>query len=236
MSGAGANALTISTTDPYSLQPELKHAAVAVEKVDLPWQLVILRKAGEGRLAALPLLAKARSLLSQFPSASVGLYGRAEPLVVFRAEMSEALSEDHLHEIDGLFGLEQAESAIVYADRRRRISKRAVMSDGKLTGVRLAGETRAQSWLKDAIAENTLDAALFRCALAPIGNPPSQLLGKSRVVCNCADVTEAQLRAELKQGTTLLQLGERLKCGTYCGSCVPELRQMIAGRTQEAVV
>ena len=236
MNSAGVNALTISATDPYSQQPELKHTTVAVEKVDLPWQLVILRKAGEGRLAASQLLEKARSLLPQFASASVGLYGRAEPLVVFRAEMSEALPEDRLREIDGLFGLDDAESAIVYADRQRQISKRAAMLDGKLIGVRLAGETLAQSWLKDAMAENTLDAALIRCALAPIGKPPSQLLGKSRVVCNCADITEAQLRAELNRSTTLLQLGEKLKCGTYCGSCVPELRQMIAGRIREAAV
>jgi assimilatory nitrate reductase catalytic subunit len=64
-------------TRPYSHQPELKHAAVAVNKAELPWQLVILRKAGVGELAALALLARARTLLGEFAFASVGLYGRA---------------------------------------------------------------------------------------------------------------------------------------------------------------
>jgi assimilatory nitrate reductase catalytic subunit len=46
MNSAGVNALTTSARDPFSQQPELKHAAVAVDKADLPWQLVVLRKAG----------------------------------------------------------------------------------------------------------------------------------------------------------------------------------------------
>ena len=82
MNSAGVNALTTSARDPYSHQPELKHAAVAVNKAKLPWQLVILRKAGVGELAALTLLARARTLLGEFAFASVGLYGRDEPLVI----------------------------------------------------------------------------------------------------------------------------------------------------------
>ena len=42
MAGLGINALTLPTFDPYSKQPELKHAAVQVEKIDLPWQFVAM--------------------------------------------------------------------------------------------------------------------------------------------------------------------------------------------------
>jgi assimilatory nitrate reductase catalytic subunit len=226
MSSAGVNALTISATDPYSQQPELKHAVVAIEKADLPWQLVILRKAGDGKLDSLTLLKTARSLLREFEYASVGLYGSAEPLVIFRAAMSEALTEDRLREIDALFGLDEEESAIVYADHRRRISKRARAPDGVLIGVRLAGETLAQSWLKDVMAENALDASLIRWAVAPIGKPPHRLTEKSRIVCNCADISEAQLKTGFARGASLAELQEKLRCGTFCGSCVPELKQM----------
>ncbi|MBN9422906.1 MAG: (2Fe-2S)-binding protein, partial [Candidatus Accumulibacter sp.] len=119
----------------------------------------------------------------------------------------------------------------VYADHRRHVSKRAVAPDGRLIGVRLAGETLAQSWLKDAMADDTLDAALIRWAVAPIGSPPLRLPEKSRVVCKCADVSERQIRAELAAtpGLALEGLQDRLKCGTFCGACVPELKQMIAG-------
>jgi len=234
MSSAGVNALTISTTDPYSQQPELKHAAVAIEKAELPWQLVVIRKGDAGEdspLSALTLLEKARTLLPQFAYATVGLYGRAEPLVIFRAALGEALSEARLQEIDALFGLNDEAAAIVYADHRRQISKRAVAPDGRLLGVRLAGETLAQSWLKDVMADDTLDAALIRWAVAPIDKPPSKLPEKSRVVCKCADITETQINAEFAQGAGLAAVQEKLKCGTFCGSCVPELKQMLARQT-----
>ncbi len=235
MNSPGVNALTLSATDPYSQQPELKHAAVNIEKADLPWQLVVLRKAGEGELAALPLLEKARQLLPEFAYATVGLYGRAAPLVIFRAALKEALPESRLRAIDALFGLDDDESSIVYADQRRQISKRAVAPEGKLLGVRLAGETLAQAWLKDVMADDTLDAALIRWAVAPIEQAPSKLPVKSRIVCKCADITEAQITAELNKGSTLAALQENLKCGTFCGACVPELKQMLAAGSAQAV-
>ena len=239
MNSAGVNALTLAATDPFSFQPELKHAAVAVERADLPWQLVVLRKGGTGELAPLALLARARRLLPEFAFASVGLYGRAEPLVVLRAAHGEALPESRLHEIDALFGLADDAAAIVYADHRRQISKRAIAPDGTLIGVRLAGETQAQSWLKDVMADDALDAALIRWAVAPIGRRPGKLPQKSRIVCNCADISEAQIAADLAAGATLAMLQEKRKCGTFCGSCLPELRQMVAGQaahTDETVI
>ena len=247
MNSAGVNALTLSAYDPFSQQPELKHAAVAVEQAELPWQLVVLRKAGSGELAAPTLLAKARSLLPDFAFASVGLYGRSEALVVFRAAHGEALPESRLREIDALFGLDaDAAAAIVYADPRRQISKRALAPDGKLIGIRLAGETQAQSWLKEVMAaeaeENddadaartALDPALIRWAVAPIGKRPGKLPQRNRIVCNCGDISEAQIKADLESGATLAVLQEKRKCGTFCGSCLPVLRQMVASQTQRA--
>src|SRR4029450_5984752 len=36
----GVNGVTCSATDPVSKQPELKHAAIAVEAVELSWRLL----------------------------------------------------------------------------------------------------------------------------------------------------------------------------------------------------
>ena len=42
LKGLGTNVLTQPAFDPLSRQPELKHAGVEVDKVELPWQLFAL--------------------------------------------------------------------------------------------------------------------------------------------------------------------------------------------------
>ncbi|TXH22749.1 MAG: nitrate reductase, partial [Elusimicrobia bacterium] len=227
MNSAGVNALTLPVFDPLSKQPELKHAAVSVRKAELPWPLVVLRKASdEGE--ALALLGRARALLGDFAYASVGLCGRASPVVVFRAALAEAASAQVLQTIDTIFGLADERSVIVYDDHRRGISKRALSRNGELIGVRLAGETRAHEWLKEVVSDGSLQPELIRWVVAPLGRRPGAVPAKSRVVCQCADVSEAEIVADLGAGATLATLQEKHKCGTYCGSCLPELRRLAA--------
>ncbi len=230
MNGYGANALMPAATDPYSFQPELKHAAVAVEKVELPWTLVVLRHGDEASADgnALALLERARPLLKRFPYATVGLYGGAEPLVVLRAAAAAAPAAELLAGIDALFGLAGDDGAIVYVDPKRAIDKKALARDGRLLGVRLAGETLALAWLKDAMADDALDAALIRFALAPSATPPKQAPAPSPLLCKCAGVNEAQVKKALAAGATLDAVQDTLKCGTYCGGCLPALRKMAA--------
>ena len=138
------------------------------------------------------------------------------------------MTEARLLEIDALFALDGEEGATVYADPRRNISKRVLTRDGQMVGVRLAGEVQAQGWIKEAIAEGAADASLARWAVAPVSAPPSALPPKSRVVCKCADVSEIQITNALAQGGAFAELQDTLKCGTYCGACVPELKRMVA--------
>ncbi|WP_287670463.1 molybdopterin-dependent oxidoreductase [Accumulibacter sp.] len=186
----------------------------------------------ERALAAgdLARVGSARGLFPEFAFASVGLYGRADPLVILRATHTTALPESRLQQIDALFGVDDDAAAIVYVDHRRQISKRAVAPDGELVGVRLAGETQAQSWLREVMADNTLDAELIRWAVAPIGQRPGKLQPRSRVVCQCADITAAQTAADIEAGATLAVVQDQRKCGTFCGSCLPEIRQMISAQ------
>ena len=57
---------------------------------------------------------------------------------------------------------------------------------------------------------------------------------------NCADITVAQITADLATGATLAMVQDKRKCGTFCGSCLPELKQMIAsqalGTVSETIV
>ena len=226
MNSAGVNAVACDAIDPYSMQPELKHAAVQIGKVDLPYPLTIIRRCGS-RSDALVMMQQARSKLAAFPYVSISLYGRASPLVVFRAAAEGPIDSAQIAELDRLFALDADDGAIFYEDARRHIVKKAIASDGKLLGVRLAGETLAQGWLKKAMAEDELDASLIRLALAPSAKPPVSMAPRN-IVCKCADVSDVQIAKALAAGANLAGLQDKLKCGTFCGSCVPEIKRMVA--------
>jgi len=226
MNSPGVNALACDAVDPSSMQPELKHAAVQVAPAGLPYPLAILRRCAD-RDEALALLARARRRLADFPYATVGLYGRQSPLVVMRAALPAAIDAARLDELDALFGLDGDSGAIVYIDASRNIAKKAIASDGRLLGVRLAGETLSQSWLKQALAEDELDAGLIRFALAPTATAPVSVAPRN-IICKCADVSDVQIRAAISAGAGLPQLQEQLKCGTFCGGCLPDIKQLVA--------
>ena len=170
---------------------------------------------------------RARGSLKSFPYATVGLYGRKTPLVVFRAATKVATADCEIAEIDRLFGLDTQDGAIVYEDATRRVSKKAIAQDGRLLGVRLAGETLAQVWLKQAMAEDELDVSLIRFALAPSAKPPVTMVARN-IICKCADISDVQIGLELEGGADLPKLQDKLKCGTFCGSCVPDIKRMVA--------
>lgn len=52
---------------------------------------------------------------------------------------------------------------------------------------------------------------------------------QSAVICSCFQVREAVICAAIREGChSYQQLGQQLKCGTNCGSCIPELKALIA--------
>jgi len=51
------------------------------------------------------------------------------------------------------------------------------------------------------------------------------------IICSCYSVGEIPITEAVRQGChSVQQLGEKLKCGTNCGSCIPELKKIIAGQ------
>jgi bacterioferritin-associated ferredoxin len=57
---------------------------------------------------------------------------------------------------------------------------------------------------------------------------PDEDTGRGRTICNCFDVAEDEIDAFLARSNSLAELQARLKCGTSCGSCLPEVRRRIA--------
>lgn len=230
---AGVNALTTSARCPSSHQPELKHAAVKILKAELPWTLLAMAWLPEG--SALAAREALRRLMPRFAFASCVPFGRERSGVLLRAAAHEPPAADLLETIVHCLGL-QADQALHYQDARRG-QRRAVRLDrqGSVTLVQaflLAGDTQSQAWLK-TLLEDELPAQDYGRALLQGGaRAPLALAPRSRQICTCLNVNENTILTQLSQctgsaNTRLSALQAALKCGTQCGSCVPELRRLI---------
>ncbi len=230
---AGVNALTSPAYCPSSKQPELKHAAVKILKAELPWRLLCVAwLAPDDALRARAQLAP---LMQGFAFATCVPFGRERTGVLLRAAASEAADDALLQRIEGVLGL-SAHGVLHYADRRRgqRRSMRLERSgsDAKLEGFLLAGDISAETWVKPLLQDELPAQAYGRLLLIPGAKAPVAVASRGKQVCSCFDVSQNQISDALAgiTGTpdaVLAQLQDQLKCGTNCGSCIPELKRMV---------
>ncbi|WP_137918925.1 nitrate reductase [Hydrogenophaga sp. 2FB] len=240
---AGVNALTTSAYCPTSKQPELKHAAVKVLKAELPWTLLAVAWLPENR--ALAAREGLRALMAQFPFASCVPFSNGVPLadapgrerhgVLFRAAAHDAPEPALIERVEALLGLNTPD-VLRYADKRlgQRRTARLVREgeSTRLDAFVLAGDTRAEVWIKPLLQDELPAAAYGRLLLMPGAKAPVAIAAKGRQVCTCFNVTDDAIRAELKTCAgsgeqRLAALQTSLKCGTNCGSCVPELKRLV---------
>jgi assimilatory nitrate reductase catalytic subunit len=230
---AGVNALTTSAYCPTSRQPELKHAAVKVLKAELPWTLLGMAWLHEGE--SLPAREQLRHLMGLFPFATCVPFGRDRSGVMLRAAAYEAPPREVLARIEQMLGLDGPE-ALRYADRNKGQHRVANLVKGgdsaHLEAFLLAGDTTAQAWIATLLQEQLPAQAYGRLLLLPGGKPPVAVRERGTQVCNCLNVAQSEIRNYLlgAQGADperLAALQTALKCGTECGSCIPELKRLV---------
>ncbi|AZC23653.1 nitrate reductase [Pseudomonas sessilinigenes] len=229
----GVNAVTQPAFDPLSKQPELKHSGVRLEPVHLPWQLFALVEGDvQARFQAL------RPLCESLAYVSLALTGRERPALVIRAAHLQAPESQLLAAIDQHLGLD-AGPVLAYDDPRRAIGKRVRIEQERITAIRLAGETLARHWLQQLWLEGRADEQLRRWLLAPLSTPPQASgLGEpaDRTLCNCKNVGYRAVQAGIAAGLDLGQLRQQLGCGSQCGSCVPEIKRLLATTAQPLAI
>jgi assimilatory nitrate reductase catalytic subunit len=232
----GINALTTPARCPQSQQPELKHAAVKIVRAELPWRLVAA--AWLPATSALATREALKPLQASFAYASCVPFGRRRDGVLLRAAALEAPSDDVLARIEALLGLHGAD-VLRYADRRRG-QRRSMRLAGtgettRLEAFALAGDTSAEAWIKALLVDERPTQSYGRLLLSPGARAPVAVQPRGREVCSCFGTAEPEIDTALAQCSgsadeQLAQLQRRLRCGTNCGSCVPELRRRIAQR------
>ncbi|HEX4842885.1 MAG TPA: molybdopterin-dependent oxidoreductase [Limnobacter sp.] len=236
----GVNALTIEAFDPYSKQPELKHAAVKLTPLNLPWQAVVFMHSQQW----LALWHSARALYHHFDAALCVPIGRETPGLLFRAANAQAPNSNAIQAIQQLFRI-QGGDVMSYADPKTgAVRKLGLTINGEGAGrtatlhaVMLLGDVQSEPWLRTHFDQG-LDVLPLRAhLLAPLAQPPGAKARAVRMVCNCIGVPDQAIEGQIaatcaeqplaSEADVLKQLMGGLKCGTQCGSCLPEIRHMI---------
>jgi assimilatory nitrate reductase catalytic subunit len=224
----GVNGLTQPLFDPVSKQPELKHTAVKILKSELPWRLVVFGWVNES--SSLALQRDLRPLMRRFAFASCTLFGSTRTGVLLRAADDYAADPALVRQIHAMFGLEDV-SVLRYDDTRKGASRRVAVEGGRLRAVALAGDTAAETWLKQILEQEAEVAPFGRMLLSPSATAPQGFRQRGKVVCSCFNVASDDIESALEElggvADRLAALQAKLKCGTNCGSCVPEIKQML---------
>jgi assimilatory nitrate reductase catalytic subunit len=225
---AGVNTLTVPAFDPHSRQPELKHAAVKVAPAELPWRLAAFAELEESAISStiesLHAMQEGIAFLSVVPA------GRERPGILVRAAHEGAPAAEWITALDKLLNLDAAE-ILRYEDPRRAHARRVLVHAGRLAAVRISGAADVVArgeWLRDWLLSGEPVEAVRRFLLSPGGQPAAHaLVPASKTICQCFGITEAQIE-------TALANGEKLACGTNCGSCLPEVRTIAERVTAKA--
>ena len=244
---AGVNALTTSVFCPDSKQPEFKHAAVKVLKADLPWSMLAVAWLPSDHV--LTARTELQQLMARFDYASCVPFSNGQPLatsaaqeqtaertgLLFRASHAEAPPAALLAQIEALLNLDNP-FVVRYADKKRSQHRAALLHRSEvnttLEGFLLAGDTSAQSWITTLLQDELPAQDYGRALLLPGAKPPVQVVSRGKAVCACFNVTDVAIDAHLSQcegsaSERLASLQGALKCGTNCGSCVPQLQRMV---------
>jgi assimilatory nitrate reductase catalytic subunit len=129
----------------------------------------------------------------------------------------------------GLLG--EGRDRIDYHDARRGIHRWAVLDGDRIESCLFtaagADVPATRDWLTGLFKLPTLDAQSRAGLLS--GRPAQGGEDKGKIVCACHGVGVKCLRSAIHDRNlkTVEQLGTALKAGTNCGSCIPEIKELI---------
>jgi assimilatory nitrate reductase catalytic subunit len=216
-SRARVGALVAAITDPVSGQPEFKFTPANLVKIEVQcWAIIASRTrldCGDFLHWSLVPLNNERGYLYQVALDDAFIWG--EFIVNKRLrESGPALACAQYS-----YAAQQDERIMCHTDQRLELVIFSHQDKSRLPDL---------AWLQTMFDE-TVEANYWRLLTA------RDVLrqAKGRLVCVCLRVGEKQIIDAIDVGAdTIDELGERLKCGTNCGSCLPDLSMLLDERRQ----
>jgi assimilatory nitrate reductase catalytic subunit len=129
----------------------------------------------------------------------------------------------------GLLGADARQDWLDYTDAAAGSYRAAYLCDDQLQSCLFIGrrpELPSRSWLASLFKKPRISAAERANLLA--GRPADPAADSGAVVCACFGVGRNAIETAIHAGCKDARaIGKRLKAGTNCGSCVPELNRML---------
>ncbi|OAN50042.1 nitrate reductase [Magnetospirillum moscoviense] len=197
--------------DPVSGQPESKHMPVKIEPFTADWSAVLV--------AAAPL---------DLPDLPWWVRHAADGAQITElAGDSPAQVQGLVAALDARFGRNRLE----VMDPARGIARYAWMDGEHLAAALFVGRDRpdvVRAWVARLVGRAVASASERAAVLA--GKAPAGQTDQGAIVCACFSVGLATIEAAIRDQhlTDVAQIGAALKAGTGCGSCIPELKGLLA--------
>ncbi|MBP8309616.1 MAG: molybdopterin-dependent oxidoreductase [Burkholderiaceae bacterium] len=243
---AGINALTLSHFDPVSKQPELKHSAIRVSRIEARWELLAMTRLPRESLET--VRERWLAACAHFEAVWVVPMGGDHAGLCLRGFAREPASAMWLADFDRLIGADGSD-VMAYDDAAGGHGRRVRVEGDAVWTVRLSGRMSSvpgasaapvpvpapaslqvsANWLRGLLTDAAPVRPLSRWLLSPVPPPQSAFEPRDPLVCVCHGVGARAIDAALTRASgsgsqRLAALQSGLRCGTSCGSCVPQLR------------
>jgi assimilatory nitrate reductase catalytic subunit len=215
-SNARVGALVNPVVDPISGEPEFKHTPARVEPFRVDWHGFVLSR---GRLPMDGVAWWTRITGAQFARYEVaGRQKVANWPAMARSALGVPDNADWIEYIDAASGVYRA--AYVIDDRVEAclfVSSRP--------------DLPSRAWLSSLFQKPQIDN-LDRLGLL-VGEPLDSSADAGPTICSCFGVGRNTIIDAIEQHgcNSVEALGKKLRCGTNCGSCVPELQKLLVTPT-----
>ncbi|RCK49845.1 nitrate reductase [Thalassospira profundimaris] len=206
----GIGRLLPPNVDPLSGQPESKHVPVALTPFEPRWQGLLFSKKPVD-LSGLPYWVRATG-----PGSMIYEIAGDKP-VLFKSLLPVSPHDDHGHIIE-------------YNDTQKGIHRFARLEDNRLTGALFIGRDRpalGRDWVSNLFATDAIAPDERNALLA--GRMPAAGALNDRLICSCFSVGLAAITQAISQqnAVTATDIGRLLQAGTGCGSCLPEIKEIL---------
>jgi assimilatory nitrate reductase catalytic subunit len=204
-----ADALVNPATDPISGQPEFKHTPVRVEAYAPPWHAFLLSREPIVFAADYQVKVKGEGYWRY------EIAGEASP-AAWPAQAREWLSADG--------------EWLEFEDAKGGRYRAARIESGRLSACIFVGPTHelpVRAWLQALFTQEQLRAEDRFSLLS--GRAPAGTIAEGPIVCSCFGVGRERITAAIRRDglSTPQAIGAKLRAGTNCGSCIPELKALI---------